>query len=458
MALNIYNTLTRTKEEFRPGDPNRVTMYVCGLTVYNHPHIGNARPFVVFDVLYRHLKATYDTVVYARNITDIDDKINKAAFDTGVPITDITDKYTAIFHEEMDALGVLKPELEPRATEHIPVMLGMMRRLVELGHAYEAEGHVLFSVDSFADYGALSKRNRDDMIAGARVEVAPFKRDPSDFVLWKPSDDTQPGWDSPWGRGRPGWHLECSCMIEAHLGTTIDIHGGGNDLIFPHHENEIAQSTCAHDGMPFVRYWMHNGFVNMNKEKMSKSLGNVLLVQDLLKQAPGEAIRLALIAAQYRQPLDWSNEALAQAQRTLDGLYGTLRRLSGIDAAEAEPPIAFVQALDDDLNTPKAIAELAALSRDANSASDPKKLAELKGQLIASGYVLGLLQQDPEEWFQGALGQDIDEAEIERLIEERAAARANKDFARADAVRAQLSDMGVTIEDSAAGTTWRVSD
>ncbi len=457
MALKVYNTLTRQKEEFRPGNSDRVTMYACGPTVYNHPHIGNARFAVVFDVLYRYLKSRYDNVVYARNITDIDDRINRAAYEAGVPIKEIADKYTVAFNSEMDALGLLRPTIEPKATEHIPVMLNMVSRLIESGHAYEAEGHVLFSVESFTEYGSLSKRNRDDMIAGARVEVAPFKKGPMDFVLWKPSDDTQPGWDSPWGRGRPGWHLECSCMIESHLGETIDIHGGGNDLIFPHHENEMAQSTCAHPGVPFVRYWMHNGFVNMNSEKMSKSLGNVLLVRDLLKQAPAEAIRLALISAQYRQPLDWTDGTLTQAQRTLDGFYGTLRRIVHLDIAEVAPPTAFVEALNDDLNTPKAVAELASLSREANSTTDPARLLELKGQLLAAGYLLGLLQQDPEAWFKQSLRQGIDEAAIERLIEARAAARANKDFVRADALRAQLAEMGVIIEDCPTGTTWRVT-
>ncbi len=457
MALKVYNTLTRQKEEFRPGNSDRVTMYACGPTVYNHPHIGNARFAVVFDVLYRYLKSRYDNVVYARNITDIDDRINRAAYEAGVPIKEIADKYTVAFNSEMDALGLLRPTIEPKATEHIPVMLNMVSRLIESGHAYEAEGHVLFSVESFTEYGSLSKRNRDDMIAGARVEVAPFKKGPMDFVLWKPSDDTQPGWDSPWGRGRPGWHLECSCMIESHLGETIDIHGGGNDLIFPHHENEMAQSTCAHPGVPFVRYWMHNGFVNMNSEKMSKSLGNVLLVRDLLKQAPAEAIRLALISAQYRQPLDWTDGTLTQAQRTLDGFYGTLRRIVHLDIAEVAPPTAFVEALNDDLNTPKAVAELASLSREANSTTDPARLLELKGQLLAAGYLLGLLQQDPEAWFKQSLRQGVDEAAIERLIEARAAARANKDFVRADALRAQLAEMGVIIEDCPTGTTWRVT-
>lgn len=457
MALKVYNTLTRQKEEFRPGDSGRVTMYACGPTVYNHPHIGNARFAVVFDVLYRYLKSRYDNVVYARNITDIDDRINRAAYEAGVPIKEIADKYTVAFNSEMDALGVLRPVIEPKATEHIPIMLNMVSRLIESGHAYEAEGHVLFSVESFTEYGSLSKRNRDDMVAGARVEVAPFKKDPMDFVLWKPSDDTQPGWDSPWGRGRPGWHLECSCMIEAHLGETIDIHGGGNDLIFPHHENEMAQSTCAHRGVPFVRYWIHNGFVNMNSEKMSKSLGNVLLVRDLLEQAPGEAIRLALISAQYRQPLDWTDRALTQAQRTLAGFYGTLRRLANLDIAEVTLPTAFVEALDDDLNTPKAVAELASLSREANSTTDPARLLELKSQLLAAGYLLGLLQQDPEVWFKQSLRQGVDKAAIERLIEARTVARADKDFVRADALRAQLAEMGVIIEDCPTGTTWRVT-
>ncbi|MGB5950784.1 MAG: cysteine--tRNA ligase, partial [Parvibaculum sp.] len=342
LRLMLHNSLTRRKEVFEPADPARVTMYVCGPTVYNYAHIGNARPAVVFDVLARLLRRLYPNVVYARNITDIEDKIIAAAKEQGVEIAAITEKFAQIYREDMGTLGVLPPDIEPKATETIAGMIAMMERLIASGHAYEADGHVLFNVPSYADYGRLSGRNRDDMIAGARVEVAPYKKDPADFVLWKPSTPDQPGWDSPWGRGRPGWHIECSAMIEKHLGRTIDIHGGGIDLQFPHHENEIAQSNCAHDHAPLARFWLHNGFVNIEKEKMSKSLGNVLLVHDLIAQAPGEAIRLALLNGHYRQPLDWTADGLAQARRMLDRLYGALRALSDVEAeAGGAVPDAF---------------------------------------------------------------------------------------------------------------------
>ncbi|MGB3810103.1 MAG: cysteine--tRNA ligase, partial [Parvibaculum sp.] len=330
--LAFYNTLTRSKDIFEPADPARVTMYVCGPTVYNYAHIGNARPAVVFDVLARLLRRLYPKVVYARNITDIEDKIIAVAKEQGVEIGVITEKYAQIYRDDMGTLGVLAPDIEPKATDAIGSMISMMERLVASGHAYAAEGHVLFNVAAYPDYGHLSRRDMDDMIAGARVEVAPYKKDPADFVLWKPSTPEQPGWDSPWGRGRPGWHIECSAMIEQHLGETIDIHAGGIDLQFPHHENEIAQSTCAHGGKLFSRFWLHNGFVNIEKEKMSKSIGNVLLVHDLIKEAPGEAIRLALLNGHYRQPLDWTADGLAQSRRMLDRLYGALRTLGDVRA------------------------------------------------------------------------------------------------------------------------------
>ena len=330
MTLCLTNTLERTKEPFAPANPDHVTMYVCGPTVYNFAHIGNARPAVVFDVLYRLLKRRFERVVYARNFTDVDDKINAAAKEAGQPISFVTERYIEAYHADMASLGVLTPDLEPRVTEHVAEIIGMVERLIARGHAYAVEGHVLFHVPTFAAYGALSGRNRDEMIAGSRVEVAPYKRDAADFVLWKPSTPDLPGWESPWGRGRPGWHIECSAMIERHFGVSIDIHGGGQDLIFPHHENEIAQGTCAHDGKIYCRYWVHNGFVTVGGRKMSKSLGNVLLVRDLLGEAPGEAIRFALLGAHYRQPLDWSTDGLAQARRGLDRLYGVLRDLGDV--------------------------------------------------------------------------------------------------------------------------------
>ena len=458
MTLHLHNTLSRQKEEFVPFDPERVTMYVCGPTVYSYAHIGNARPAVVFDVLVRVLRHRWPNVVYARNITDVDDKINAAAAEQGVEISAITDRFRKIYHADMSALGVSPPDIEPHATQHIPEMIAMMERLIEGGHAYAAEGHVLFNVPSYAEYGRLSGRDRDEMVAGARVEVAPYKRDPADFVLWKPSTPDLPGWDSPWGRGRPGWHLECSCMIEKHLGRTIDIHGGGVDLVFPHHENEIAQSTCAHGGETFVRYWLHNGFVNVDREKMSKSVGNVLLVNDLLKQAPGEAIRLALLNAHYRQPLDWTDDGLAQAKKMLDRLYGALRALAGIETdVDAAPDPSFLDALEDDLNTPNALAALFDLARRANTENNLAERKRIKGALTASGALMGLLQRDPEEWFAGAPGDadGPDASEIETLIQARVDARAAKNFAEADRIRDDLAARGIALEDSSSGTKWR---
>ncbi len=458
MPLHLYNTLSRRKELFTPIDPARITMYVCGPTVYNYVHIGNARPVVVFDTLYRLLAREYPKVIYARNITDVDDKINAAAQAGGVDISEITGKYTAIYREEMAALGALTPTIEPRATQHIPQMIAMIGELIAGGHAYAAEGHVLFHVPSFSDYGRLSGRAREDMIAGARVEVAPYKKDPADFVLWKPSTPDLPGWDSPWGRGRPGWHIECSSMIEAHLGQSIDIHGGGHDLIFPHHENELAQSTCAHKGTLYVKYWMHNGFLTMDKEKMSKSLGNIVRVHELLDHAPGEAIRWALLSAHYRQPLDWSDETLTQAKRTLTRLYTALDQAGDVTAEAAPPPPAVVDALSDDLNTPKAMAEIASLASALNQATGTAK-ARLKGELIAAGALLGVLQRSPQDWFAAAgANKAIDSAEVERLIAARAAARAAKDFAGADRIRDQIAALGVVIEDRAGKTTWRAAE
>ena len=459
MSLFLYNTLTRRKEAFAPRDPARVTMYVCGPTVYNFAHIGNARPVVVFDVLFRLLRQRFPQVIYARNYTDVDDKINATAKEQNVPINVITDKFMAIYASDMAALNALPPTIEPRATQHITQMIAMIEQLIANGHAYAVEGHVVFNVPSFAEYGALSKRARDDMVAGARVEVAPYKKDPADFVLWKPSTPDLPGWDSPWGRGRPGWHIECSSMIETHLGETIDIHGGGHDLIFPHHENELAQSTCAHGGHPLARVWMHNGFLTIDKEKMSKSLGNFVTVHDLLKEHAGEAVRLALLSAHYRQPLDWSDESLAQAKRTLNRLYGALEKVAHVPAHETPTPAGVVEALEDDLNTPKAFAEIATLATALNQATDPNEQARLKSELLAAGAVLGLLQQSPTDWLANApKAGSIDGAEVERLIEARNAARKAKNFAEADRLRAAIDALGVTIEDRPDGTRWRIKD
>lgn len=458
MQIQIYNTLARQKELFVPQDPRRVTMYVCGPTVYNYAHIGNARPVVVFDTLYRLLQVAYPNVIYVRNVTDVDDKINAAAKAEGVPIGTITERYHAVYSQDMAALGALPPRIEPKVTQHIGAIISMVERLIANGHAYAAEGHVLFNVPSYAGYGQLSRRDRDDLIAGARVDVAPYKRDPADFVLWKPSPPDLPGWDSPWGRGRPGWHIECSAMIEQNLGTgTIDIHGGGHDLIFPHHENEIAQSTCAHGGRLFSRYWMHNGFVNIESEKMSKSIGNVLLVHDLLKQAPGEAIRLALLSAHYRQPLDWTEAGLREARAQLDRLYRALDGLKDVKPSVTRAPETFLAALADDLNTPRALAELHQIANAANKATDATEKARLKGELLAAGWLLGLLQQDPAAWLKGDVNADIDVTEIEALIEARKAARARKDWAESDRIRDQLAARGILLEDKAGQTSWRVA-
>jgi cysteinyl-tRNA synthetase len=455
MSLTLHNTRTRQKEAFVPLREGEVTMYVCGPTVYSFPHIGNARPAVVFDVLARLLRTRY-RLTYARNITDIDDKINKAAAEQGVPIGEITDRFEAVYLEDMAALGVQPPDLSPHATEHVPGIVDMIARLIGSGHAYAAEGHVLFRVRSYADYGALSGRDRRDLLAGARVEVAPYKEDAGDFVLWKPSTPDLPGWESPWGRGRPGWHIECSAMIAQHLGPTIDIHGGGNDLIFPHHENEVAQSTCAHGGRLFVRYWLHNGFVNVDHTKMSKSLGNVLLVRNLLKEAPGEAIRLALLSAHYRQPLDWTGDVLADARRKLDRLYGALRDVPVATAAGGPADAEFIAALDDDLNTPKALAVLFDLARTINRSDSPDERRELAARLRASASLLGLLAEDPETWLRGVEGQGSLTADaVEELLAQRLAARKNKDFATADRIRDELVANRIVILDGPEGTRWR---
>ncbi|MDB4307710.1 cysteine--tRNA ligase [Gammaproteobacteria bacterium] len=456
MSLLLHNTLSRGKEEFVPAEPGRVSVYVCGPTVYNRPHIGNARPAVVFDVLVRFLRTRY-AVTYVRNITDIDDKINAAAEQSGESIEVIAARHVADYHADMDALGVLPPDIEPFATHHLSEMTEMIATLIAAGHAYEAEGHVLFRVNSYSDYGMLSRRDRRQLLDGARVEVAPYKEDAGDFILWKPSTPEQPGWDSPWGRGRPGWHIECSAMAATHLGITIDIHGGGNDLIFPHHENEIAQSTCAHGGAPFSRYWLHNGFVNIDHTKMSKSLGNVVLVRDLLEQAPGEVVRLALLAAHYRQPLDWSDDVLGESRRKLDRLYNALRNVGGWAESwrDAEPSAEFVTAMEDDINTPRAIAALFNLAREINRLGDTPEAQALARQLRAGSEVIGLLGSDPDEWFESAGAGDVASDEIDALVEQRTAARTAKDFAEADRIRDVLVEMGIIIEDGPEGARWR---
>jgi cysteinyl-tRNA synthetase len=446
--LYLHNSLTRRREKFVPLDPSHVRMYVCGPTVYDLPHIGNARPAVVFDVLARLLRRLYPRVTYVRNITDIDDKINARSRESRESISSITARTTADYHADMAALGVLPPDFEPRATLHVSEMITLIEKLIASGHAYVAEGHVLFSVHSFPEYGRLSGRSPEELLAGARIDVAPYKHDPGDFVLWKPSTPDLPGWESPWGRGRPGWHIECSAMAWRYLGESFDIHGGGTDLIFPHHENELAQSCCAFPGSDFARYWVHNGMLQINQEKMSKSLGNFFTVRDVLSKVPGEAVRLLLLRTQYRGLLDFTDTGLAEAQRELDRFYRALERFPELPAASDQVPIppSVLAALCDDLNTPLAISamhELAdrALSGDAAGATG----------LRASGDVMGLLQMQPEAWFR----QGIDAETVEKAIAERQQARRAKDFARADQIRNQLAAKGIILEDSASKTTWR---
>ncbi len=442
--IRLYDTMAREKREFVPIDPARITMYVCGPTVYGRAHIGNARPAVVFDTLARLIRHHYGagSLTYARNVTDVDDKIIASAKDEGVDPSVITERYERFYLDDMGALGVRDPDLAPHATAEIGPMVAMIADLVAKGHAYAAEGHVLFSVASDKDYGALSRRDRDAMIAGARVEVAPYKRDPADFVLWKPSEDDVIGWDSPWGRGRPGWHIECSAMIRAHWGETIDIHGGGLDLIFPHHENEIAQSRCAHGGKPLANYWVHNGFVDMGAEKMSKSLGNVVLVNELLDAGhKGEVLRLALLSAHYRSPLPWTESLIAQSKAVLDRLYGRVKRyhmgLDDFDSSELPSPNqGVIDALSDDLNTPLAISRLCELRFDK--------------EVAATAKFLGLLNM-AGKWFRGE-GVGV---EIDARIAARTDAKARRDFAEADRIRAELASEGVLLEDGPAGTTWR---
>src|SRR6516162_7505330 len=465
MPLTLYNTLTRRKEPFEPIDPTRVGLYVCGPTVYDRAHIGNARAVVAFDVLYRVLRHEYgaDHVRYVRNITDVEDKIIAAARENGEPIDALTRRTIAVFHQDMAALGNLPPDIEPRATEYIPQMIAMIKRLITSGHAYvaggnEAAGHVLFRVASYPKYGALSRRSRADMVAGARVEVAPYKEDPGDFVLWKPSNPYVPGWDSPCGRGRPGWHIECSAMSETELGETFDIHGGGLDLVFPHHENEIAQSVAAHDGRPFARFWVHNGLLTETGAKMSKSLGNITTVCELLEEAPGEAIRLALLTAHYRDPLDWTNDRLRRARQSLDRFYRalTLPRDTVFErfgeADEAFRPVR--EALDDDMNTPLALTRLHELAGEVNRASSDAERSALQGALATGGRLMGLLESDPAEWLRGST--PADRVQIEERIAARAEARRERRFAEADHIRAELAAEAIILEDNPDGTTtWR---
>jgi cysteinyl-tRNA synthetase len=463
MPLVLYNSLTRRKEPFVPLDPNDVRMYVCGPTVYDLVHIGNARAVVAFDLLYRVLRHEYGPahVRYVRNITDVEDKIIAAARQNGEPIDALTERTGAIFHQDMSALGNLEPNVEPRATQYIPQMVRMIERLIASEHAYAADGHVLFRVASYAKYGALSRRSRADMIAGARVEVAPYKENAGDFVLWKPSTPDLPGWDSPWGRGRPGWHIECSAMSETELGETFDIHGGGLDLIFPHHENEIAQSVCAHGGHPFARYWLHNGMLTVNGAKMAKSEGNFLTVQDALKQAPGEVIRLALLKTHYRDPLDWTEDRLHEARQELFRFYVALNRgKHQVQADLSRVPVEIREALEDDLNAPLALTRMHVIAGQINRANDAgniEKRDALQFALAASGLLLGVLTNEPETYLKGAQGGD--ETIIRDRILARAEARRERNFTKADLIRAELENSGIVLEDAPDGSTsWRRKD
>lgn len=459
MRLFLHNTLTGNKIEFKPLDPKKVKMYLCGPTVYNYAHIGNARPAVVFDLLVRILRLKYK-LIFARNLTDVDDKINAAAIKSKRSIGEITEEYIFAYNKDMNALGVQMPDIEPRATENISEMISMIESLISKGHAYEADGHVLFNVGSYKKYGALSRRNLKEMIAGSRVDIAPYKKQPHDFILWKPSTSDLPGWDSPWGRGRPGWHLECSAMIKKYLGETIDIHAGGQDLVFPHHENEIAQSTCVHDGREFSRYWLHNGFLSIENKKMSKSLGNFSLVRDLLEHASGETIRLALLSAHYRQPLEWSTETIASAKQMLDRMYGALREISITKnmIENTDVPSSVLEALCDDLNTPKAIAEIFKLVKKLNKAKHHNDKELLAAAIYVSGNIMGLLGSSPDQWFSKNTDNRISEEEIEELIAQREKARAEEDFDQADSLRKQIEKKGITLEDTSSGVRWHFND
>ena len=458
--LKIYNTLGNAKEEFIPIDPKNIRIYACGPTVYNYAHIGNARMAVVNDLLVRFLRQIYPKVSYVSNITDIDDKIIEASKKENIPIKDLTLKFEKIYNEDMSELGVLSPDKQPRATEHINEMINIIKKLIESKHAYEKEKHVLFDVTSFKNYGCLSGRNREEQILGSRVEIAPFKKDPTDFVLWKPSSNSIPGWDSPWGFGRPGWHLECSAMSEKTLGLPFDIHSGGMDLIFPHHENEIAQSCAAHDRSDdpkfFAKYWFHNGFVVVDGEKMSKSIGNIKLVHNLISKFSGEVLRLTLLSAHYRQPLNWTEESINQNSSMLNRFYRGLKNLKNIeiDKQDYKIPDNIMLALSDDLNTPKALAELNLLINRINS-SNRSEAKSIKGKILATGKLMGIIQEDPEKWLGYGQTENLDSKSIELLIKNRNEARREKNFILADNIRNELKSMGIEIEDTENGTVWR---
>ncbi|WP_426042377.1 cysteine--tRNA ligase [Brevundimonas sp. TWP2-3-4b1] len=469
MTLYLHDTLRREKRAFAPRDPERVTLYVCGPTVYDYAHIGNARPPVVFDVLVRLLRREYggESVIYARNVTDVDDKINQKAAKEGVPIGEVTARYEAAYLADMALLNVSPPDIAPHVTDHMDAIIKQIGEIVDAGCGYVAEGHVLFDVSSYPAYGALSGRNLDDMIAGARVEVAPYKKNPHDFVLWKPAKADGPSWPSPWSEGRPGWHIECSAMIEKTLGLPIDIHGGGIDLVFPHHENEIAQGVCAHGHAhreasheEYSRYWMHNGFLTVDAEKMSKSVGNVLLLHDLVQAIPGEVVRWALLSAHYRQPLDWNQSLLDQSRKNLDRLYGALRRAEAIAPLGDMPSPEFLEAISDDLNTPGAMATMFALSSEierAMTAGDHHGVGIAKAELAACGRIMGVLLSSPDQWFEGGADESL-KAEVEGLLAERVTARAEKNWPEADRIRDRLTALNVVVMDGPTGATWRLKE
>ena len=457
MVLKIHNTLTGTKEIFKPVDESHVRVYACGPTVYNFAHIGNARMAVANDLLINVLRTQFKKVTYVSNITDIDDKIIEAAHELNEPIKNLTTKYTKIYNEDMGYLNVQLPDVQPRATDHINEMIGLIKKLIDSGNAYEKNGHVLFHVPSYSKYGILSKRNRDEQIAGSRVDVAPFKKDPADFILWKPSPNPMPGWESPWGFGRPGWHLECSAMSEKTLGLPFDIHSGGMDLVFPHHENEIAQ-TCSlhknHDPDSFAHFWFHNGFVNVEGEKMSKSIGNIRLVHDLKNQYSGEVLRLTLLSAHYRQPLNWTKEIIDQNSKMLDRLYRSLKDLQDIELTSKNLSNDAMESLLDDLNTPKLLAHLNTLANKLSKANKDEKI-NIKNNFIAAGKILGILREDPDVWLGYNQSLNPEKEEIEGLINQRNEARRDKDFKLADEIRDKLKIKGIEIEDTNNGTIWR---
>jgi len=463
--IYLYNTLTKSKEKFVPVDPNHIRMYTCGPTVYNYAHIGNARPAVVSDLLVRLLRVLYPKVTYVSNITDIDDKIIKSSIDTGDSIEDITRKYEKIYNEDMASIGVASPDIQPRATEYIKEMINIVKEIIKNGKAYESDGHVLFDITKYSAYGKLSGRDFEDQLAGSRVSVADYKNNPGDFVLWKPSSEDQPGWNSPWGFGRPGWHLECSAMSEATLGLPFDIHAGGMDLIFPHHENEIAQScgSCNEDKDPSIysRYWLHNALLNMGGEKMSKSLGNILYIRDLIEKYNGEILRLTLLSSHYRQKLNWNEDVIMQSKKMLDKIYRVLNKTENLDIDINDKnkfiPEEFLDALCNDLNTSKALAVINNISKQLSKEVDVDKAKKLKLSLLSAGEIFGILKNDPKDWLGiKQSGNNINQSEIENLIEKRNLARKNKDFSSADKIRDDLSSMGIEIEDSSEGTTWKL--